>query len=111
MFWFSFLLDESGFLKFSVYQSHPLGPLNKWAGSSGSGSQDQTTRPVTVAEEGTEQEVVGTIREAGAWRAGGARVSEATANGQLLCVNRFAKKLPVFECKWTLDLPAEGQGH
>lgn len=66
MFWFSFLLDESGFLKFSVYQSHPLGPLNKWAGSSGSGSQDQTTRPVTVAEEGTEQEVVGTIREAGA---------------------------------------------
>ena len=42
-----------------------MGSLSKWAGSSGSGSQDQNTRPVTVAEEGTEQDVVDTVREVG----------------------------------------------
>lgn len=67
IFWFSFLLDESGFLKFSFYQSHPLGLLKKWAGSSGSGSQDRTTRPATMAEEGAERDVVGTVRGVGAW--------------------------------------------
>lgn len=63
---------------------HPLGPLKKWAGSSGSGFQDRTTRPVTVAEEGAEQDIVGTIRVGPESRR--SRVSEAATNGQLLRV-------------------------
>ena len=55
-------------------------------------------KAVTVAEEGTEQDVVDTAREWGPEEQE-ERVSEATGNGQLLCINSCAKMQPVFECK------------